>query len=139
MAAELNLIPGFGFPYLMTASKRMAVAFGLIVWLLPYSVSAGPLALRSPGTIVLAQAPAAPPATDAGSLETRFWNSIKDKSDLGDFRIYLDAWPNGLYAAEARARIERLSGKAPPLRRRPPLRRSHLPMLQCRIARSARR
>jgi formylglycine-generating enzyme required for sulfatase activity len=120
MAAELNLILGSGFPYLTPASRRMAVAFGLIVWLLPYSASAGSSAPRPPGTIVLAQAPAASPAIDASSLEARYWNSIKDKTDLGDFRIYLDAWPNGLYAAEARARIERLSGKAPPPAAAPP-------------------
>jgi formylglycine-generating enzyme required for sulfatase activity len=42
------------------------------------------------------------------SLELRYWNNIKNSNAVEDFRIYLDAYPDGRFAAEARARIQEL-------------------------------
>lgn len=109
MAAELKSSHGCVYACLMPASSTVAVALSIICWLLPGSAFAGPSAPRPPDRILLAQA--APPP-QASSVEISYWNSIKDKTDPGDFRVYLDVWPTGLYAAEARARIERLSGRA---------------------------
>jgi formylglycine-generating enzyme required for sulfatase activity len=109
MADEPDVSRTSGFPLPIAAPGPMAFALCLFIWLAPHPAFAGP---SVPGAFVTAQTRPTPPAADTTSLETRYWNSIKDKSELGDFRIYLDAWPNGLYAAEARARIEQLSGKA---------------------------
>ncbi|WP_460450354.1 formylglycine-generating enzyme family protein [Alsobacter sp. SYSU BS001988] len=54
----------------------------------------------------------APPAAQADSLESRFWNSIQAGDVASDFRTYLDAYPNGQYAAQARARLRELEAKA---------------------------
>ena len=58
-----------------------------------------------------AEAPRAAQPADDG-LETRFWNVIKDRNIAADFRTYLDAYPNGRYAAQARARLKALDPKA---------------------------
>jgi formylglycine-generating enzyme required for sulfatase activity len=50
------------------------------------------------------------------SLEVRFWKNIKGSESADDFRIYLDAYPDGLFAAQARARLQELQKKG----RRPP-------------------
>jgi formylglycine-generating enzyme required for sulfatase activity len=54
--------------------------------------------------------PASPPVLDE-ALETRFWNSIKDSDRAGDLRLYLDAFPDGRYAALARAKLQQITGK----------------------------
>jgi hypothetical protein len=55
----------------------------------------------APGTVVtLPTAPA--PAVDA---EVVFWQSIASSSNAADYRAYLEAYPNGRFAALARARI----------------------------------
>ncbi|GGH19234.1 hypothetical protein GCM10007036_21960 [Alsobacter metallidurans] len=58
-----------------------------------------------------AEAPRAAPAPD-DTLETRFWNSIRGADVAADFRTYLDAYPNGRFAAQARARLRELEGAA---------------------------
>ncbi|WP_200821999.1 SUMF1/EgtB/PvdO family nonheme iron enzyme [Caballeronia arvi] len=40
--------------------------------------------------------------------ELTFWDSIKDSTYPGDYEAYLKAYPNGRFAALAKARIERL-------------------------------
>jgi formylglycine-generating enzyme required for sulfatase activity len=45
--------------------------------------------------------------------ELTFWDSIKDSTYPGDYEAYLKAYPNGRFAALARARIERLQAAAP--------------------------
>ena len=74
------------------------------------------LALALPKGVAAQTRQAAPPAArpaDADGLESRFWNSIRDTDALEDFRTYLDAYPDGLYAAKARAKLQQLEGKAP--------------------------
>ena len=50
--------------------------------------------------------PAAATGFDARELELAFWNSIEDSVRAADFEAYLDQYPNGVYAALARNRIE---------------------------------
>jgi formylglycine-generating enzyme required for sulfatase activity len=74
---------------------------------------------------VLAQLDKAKPRQDdvaaAGdSLETRFWNNIKNSDAVEDFRIYLDAYPDGRFAAQARARMQELLAKSPGAPAKPP-------------------
>lgn len=63
---------------------------------------------------ILAQAhPGAGPGRKDENLEIRYWSSIKDSNDPDDFQTYLDAFPNGTFAGQARERIQRLRGKPP--------------------------
>jgi formylglycine-generating enzyme required for sulfatase activity len=45
--------------------------------------------------------------------ELAFWESIKDSTYPSDYEAYLKAYPNGRFAALARARIDRLRAAAP--------------------------
>lgn len=45
--------------------------------------------------------------------ELTFWESIKDSNHVGDYEAYLQAYPNGRFAALAKARIARLKANAP--------------------------
>ncbi len=65
-----------------------------------------PAALQPP-----APAPAAAPRTKATELE--FWRSIKDGNDPTDFDLYVEQFPNGIYAALARRKSAKLRGVAP--------------------------
>jgi formylglycine-generating enzyme required for sulfatase activity len=53
------------------------------------------------------------PAYDA-SIETAFWNSIKDGTDRSDFEAYLARYPSGHFAMLARNRLTALSRQAAP-------------------------
>lgn len=55
----------------------------------------------APGTVVTLP-PAPAPAMDA---EVVFWQSIASSANAADYRAYLEAFPNGRFAALARARI----------------------------------
>lgn len=60
-----------------------------------------------------AQAPAQtdktkPAAAPDEGLEGRFWEAIKDRGSAEDLQIYLDAYPDGRFAAQARARLQSL-------------------------------
>lgn len=61
---------------------------------------------QQPGPARLAVAAA---ANDA--LEVRFWNAIKNSEAASDFRTYLDAFPDGQFAAQARSRLQQIEGK----------------------------
>jgi hypothetical protein len=59
------------------------------------------------------QPPGAPAQTvvqtvDPMAVELSFWDSIKGSGDPGDFKAYLDKYPNGQYAALARNKIAAL-------------------------------
>lgn len=55
-------------------------------------------------------APAAPanPAND--EIEAEFWEGVKDSDDPDELELYLEQFPNGTHAAEAKRRITELSG-----------------------------
>lgn len=63
-----------------------------------------------------------PPAAHAGILpkdsneqyELSFWDSVKNSNYASDYEAYLKAYPNGRFAALAKARIERIRAAAPP-------------------------
>ena len=54
-------------------------------------------------------------ATSAGSqeVELEFWRAIKDGNDPDDFELYVQQFPNGIYAALAKRKIAKLKGVAP--------------------------
>ena len=45
-------------------------------------------------------------------LDADLWNDVKDTGSVEELASYLDAFPNGIFAATARARIERLQREA---------------------------
>jgi hypothetical protein len=70
------------------------------------------------GSIERPEARAATAGTDAtkgattGSqdVEREFWRAIKDGEDGDDFNLYLEQFPKGIYAADARRKLEKLAG-----------------------------
>ncbi len=52
------------------------------------------------------------PKDSAEQYELTFWESVKDSRDAADYEAYLQAYPNGRFAALARARIARLRAAA---------------------------
>lgn len=55
------------------------------------------------------QSAAAQPAAHDASIETAFWNSIKDSRDRAEFEAYLKRYPNGNFAALAQNRLAGLT------------------------------
>jgi formylglycine-generating enzyme required for sulfatase activity len=53
------------------------------------------------------------PKDSAEQVEMTFWESIKNSEQAGDYEAYLQAYPNGRFAALAKARITRLRAAAP--------------------------
>jgi serine/threonine-protein kinase len=53
--------------------------------------------------------------TEAGNqeIELEFWRAIKDGTDPDDFELYVQQFPNGIYAALAKRKIAKLRGAAP--------------------------
>jgi serine/threonine protein kinase len=46
-------------------------------------------------------------------VELEFWRAIKDGNDPGDFELYVQQFPSGIYAALAKRKIAKLRGVAP--------------------------
>jgi len=53
------------------------------------------------------------PKDSTEQYELAFWDSIKDSDHAADYEAYLQAYPNGRFAALAKARIARLRAAAP--------------------------
>jgi formylglycine-generating enzyme required for sulfatase activity len=60
--------------------------------------------------------PRASQPSSADPLEVGFWNTIKGSESAADFKAYLDSYPNGSFAALARARLQQIEGKRPDAR-----------------------
>ena len=76
--------------------------------------AAGRMATRSPMMTAMAEhRRGVLPKDSAEQVELTFWDSVKDSSHASDYEAYLQAYPNGRFAALARARIERLKAAAP--------------------------
>jgi uncharacterized caspase-like protein len=52
-----------------------------------------------------------PPAAQSVDKEVVFWQSIQNSNSPAQFQAYLDQYPNGTFAALARARIDELKAK----------------------------
>ena len=62
------------------------------------------------GEEVAVEAPAAPSASDS-EIELTYWNSVKDSDSAAVIGAYLEAYPEGLFAALARVRINELESR----------------------------
>lgn len=64
-----------------------------------------------------AHSPAAFAQAPSEAAETSLWDSVKDSRDPAEIRVYLDKFPNGIFAPLARIRLRNLEGSktaAPP-------------------------
>ena len=60
-----------------------------------------------------AEASARTSATGSQEVELEFWRAIKDGNDPDDFELYVQQFPNGIYAALAKRKIAKLKGESP--------------------------
>ncbi|QYY32493.1 MULTISPECIES: formylglycine-generating enzyme family protein [Cupriavidus] len=60
------------------------------------------------------------PKNSDEQYELTFWESIKNSNYAGDYEAYLKQYPNGRFAALARARMERLAAASAPAAKTPP-------------------
>ncbi|CAG2130510.1 formylglycine-generating enzyme family protein [Cupriavidus numazuensis] len=67
------------------------------------------------------------PKNSDEQYELTFWESIKNSNYAGDYEAYLKQYPNGRFAALARARMERLAAASAPAAKTPPPERAKPP------------
>lgn len=84
--------------YLDTYPSGCFAALARVRARLPAAGDAGGTGTTAPAT------PAACAKQDAA--DDAFWDSIKSSQDVGDFRAYLDVFPSGCHASQARARVK---------------------------------
>ena len=53
-----------------------------------------------------------PPGMDPERMENNLWEAVKDTNSESALNSYLKKYPDGMFAAAARARIEALNAKA---------------------------
>lgn len=80
---------------------------GDFVFVLPKGTSS-PVAVNEPATSE---------RLDSSSIETEFWNSIKNSTDVADFNLYKQKYPNGAHTDLADLNISRLSRQTSPVER----------------------
>ncbi len=52
------------------------------------------------------------PSPSGNSVEDQYWNAVRNSTNAQDFQSYLNAYPNGQYAALARLKINQLGGSS---------------------------
>ncbi len=60
--------------------------------------------------VLMLQVPVYGALAQGSDAEITFWNSIRDSTDVDEFRAYLESFPDGAFAPLARVRIKKLSG-----------------------------
>jgi serine/threonine-protein kinase len=64
---------------------------------------------EEPGEVLAAPMPAPPAGAQESEAEAEFWAEVKDSNDAEDLKLYLEQFPAGKYAEEAKRRIAALS------------------------------
>jgi len=77
--------------------------------------SAGPVASAAPAAL---QQPAPGSGMNA-QLESQLWDSVKNSNDVSVVQSYLDKYPNGTFAAVAKARLAALNNPAQVVKAKP--------------------
>jgi formylglycine-generating enzyme required for sulfatase activity len=67
----------------------------------------------SQSNLVIFDPSATPPPSTADPREAGFWNTVKGSENAADIKAYLDSYPNGSFAALARARLQQIEGRRP--------------------------
>jgi len=81
---------------------------------LRHALEGGPKDDDADATIAIVPKKGIPPAARPGQQEAEleFWRSIKDGNDPEDFELYIQQFPNGIYAALAKRKISKLRSGA---------------------------
>jgi serine/threonine-protein kinase len=67
---------------------------------------------EAPGLAAPKPAAASPSSSRAGGeAEKEFWEEVKDSEDPEDVKLYLEQFPDGTFAEQARGRLAKLGGK----------------------------
>ncbi len=83
---------------------------------LRHAILAAALICLAPATAQAQQIAQAKPSADQElQAEMLFWDSIKNSTDGGDYRAYLDTYPKGRFAPLARSRAKKYAGAAAPV------------------------
>jgi tetratricopeptide (TPR) repeat protein len=80
--------------------------------LAPEAKQAGLRDLRRQALAAASGAPASAPAAKVTQAEVVLWKSIENSTDPQAFRGYLDAYPHGIFASAAQAKIEQFTRAA---------------------------
>jgi formylglycine-generating enzyme required for sulfatase activity len=99
-------VPGLSFKEVFRR-VRTAVAQATRDQQVPSESSPSPDDLVISSTRRTAATPA-PPARAADPVELGFWDTIKGSDSPADFKAYLDSYPDGPFAATARARLQQI-------------------------------
>jgi serine/threonine-protein kinase len=90
-----------------STAREFARALRLAAEGKPAIAEAEPTVLAPP---LHAPEPRAPEALRSGEMELEFWRSIKDSEDPHDFELYVQQFPQGIYASLAGRRVAKLRG-----------------------------
>lgn len=74
---------------------------------------ARPAAVADANRAVIPPPPPGSPASRPDAYELAFWETIRSSENAAEYRAYLDAYPNGRFAALARTREQRYGRKPP--------------------------
>jgi formylglycine-generating enzyme required for sulfatase activity len=99
-------VPGLSFKEVFRR-VRTSVAQATRDAQIPWESSPSPEDLVISATRKPAATPAAP-VRAADRLEQGFWDTIKGSDNAADFKAYLDSYPDGPFAATARARLQQI-------------------------------
>ncbi len=83
----------------------MMIRTGCRVWFLSLSLGLSVVGMATAGIL---------PKSGEAQYELEFWESIKNSTHAEDYEAYLDVYPDGRFAALARARVARYAEPAPP-------------------------
>ncbi len=65
---------------------------------------------EDPNEVVTMPLPASGPVAQDSEAEAEFWEEVKDSGDPEDLKLYVEQFPHGKFAAEAKKKIAALGG-----------------------------
>jgi uncharacterized caspase-like protein len=92
-------------------NRRLTPQYGTIN---DINLDRGDTVFAVPGGAALdaAPRPGAAPRLSAADVEHEYWAEIKNSTDVGDFRLYKERYPNGIYTNLADLKIQQLTRAA---------------------------
>jgi hypothetical protein len=103
-----------------TVPKRVAIDLGAGKQQRPFANIDGYMAadlvvaVGPPPGVADANATSNETRTDSRAMELSFWDSVKNSTNVDDFKAYLEKYPEGQFASLAKNKIKNLEAVAPP-------------------------